>query len=808
MRAPSSCSGRLPAQIGGAGRYLPRVRSTLLAAGLFLGALAGLPLCDLSAQAPAGRVIISDVLIQGNKQVPTEQIRNMLKTRPGQEYVPEIVQQDARDLYSTRQFGNVYADQVGDGPGKVKIIFNIRDYPTVIENIEYRGAHAIKRDDLDTLTNLRRGAPLNPVANKVACRRIVSKYNEEGRPFAACELIKGGEPGDTEIIFNITEGPKVRVKAIGFTGNSFVSAEVLRTHINASNGLLRLGMYGTPYSAALIDNDIAELIKYYRNFGYHDVRVGRALKWSPDGDGVEVTYVIEEGTRYKIAALPTVHGVKSLPIEVLEAQTKFKQGDYYDQGKVDADLGRIKDWLGMKGLEVRANAVPVWSKPGDDSGIVTVHYEVDESQPRRVGQVIIVGNERTRQNVILRQLPLYPGQILTYPDLRVGERNLARLGIFDNNPDAAGRPVISVLEPLDPESPYRDILVNIQEANTGSFLFGVGVNSDSGLTGSIVLNERNFDLFNPPTSIDEILNGTAFRGAGQEFRLEAVPGTQLQRYTATFREPFLFDSPYSLTVSGYYYQRYFNEYSEDRLGSRVTIGRKVSDYWSIAGTIRAENVNVYDVPATAPADYQNIKGDNTQIGFRGSVTRDSRDSYLRATEGSLVDFGFEQVIGTYNFPLVSLDANKFFTTYQRADGSGRHVLAVHGQVAWAGDNTPAYERYFGGGFRSIRGFQFRGVGPDINGFKVGGDFMMLNSLEYQIPLRANDQIYLVGFVDSGTVTSSINHIDDYRVSAGFGLRFVVPMLGPVPIALDFGFPIVKGPNDNEQIFNFWMGFFR
>ena len=119
-------------------------------------------------------------------------------------------------------------------------------------------------------------------------------------------------------------------------------------------------------------------------------------------------------------------------------------------------------------------------------------------------------------------------------------------------------------------------------------------------------------------------------------------------------------------------------------------------------------------------------------------------------------------------------------------------------MAWAGDNTPVYERYFAGGFRSIRGFQFRGVGPDVNGYKVGGDFMFLNSLEYQIPVKANDSIYFVGFVDSGTVEPRME-IRDYRVAAGVGVRFMVPMLGPVPIALDFGFPIVRAQTDRDPL---------
>jgi outer membrane protein assembly factor BamA len=404
---------------------------------------------------------------------------------------------------------------------------------------------------------------------------------------------------------------------------------------------------------------------------------------------------------------------------------------------------------------------------------------------------------------------LYPGQILTYPDLRIAERNLQRLNIFATGPDGSDRPTVTV---LDPDSPnvLKDILVKVKEDNTGSLLFGVGVNSDAGLTGSIVLNERNFDIFRPPTSIDDLLSGNAWRGGGQEFRIEAVPGTQLQRYSVSLREPYLFDTLFSFGISGYYYQRSYNEYNEDRVGTRLTLGRKLNElspYWSVNAGLRVENVGVSGVSIFAPEDYQAVVGHNFQVGASVGVTYDSRDSYVRPTEGALVSATFEQVFGDFTFPLANLEANKYFTVYERADGSGRHVLAAHSQVSWAGSNTPVYERYFAGGFRSMRGFEFRGVGPFINGFNVGGDFMWLNSLEYQIPLLANDQVYVVGFVDSGTVEPR-TEIKDYRVTAGFGLRFVVPMFGPVPIALDFGFPIVKADGDREQVFSFWLGFFR
>src|SRR5207245_6247598 len=123
--------------------------------------------------------------------------------------------------------------------------------------------------------------------------------------------------------------------------------------------------------------------------------------------------------------------------------------------------------------------------------------------------------------------------------LRQAEGNLARLQVFEANPATGVRPTVQVLDP-ELDSEYKDILVNVAEMPTGSLLFGVGVNSDAGLTGSIALNERNFDICRWPTSFDDLLSGHAFRGAGQEFRAEAVPGTQLQRYTVTFREPYLF----------------------------------------------------------------------------------------------------------------------------------------------------------------------------------------------------------------------------------------------------------------------------
>jgi outer membrane protein insertion porin family len=328
-----------------------------------------------------------------------------------------------------------------------------------------------------------------------------------------------------------------------------------------------------------------------------------------------------------------------------------------------------------------------------------------------------------------------------------------------------------------------------------------------GIVGSIILNERNFDIFRFPTSLADIFDGRAFRGAGQELRVEAVPGTQLQRYSISVREPFLFDRPYSLTVGAYYNQRLYTEDTEARLGGRFSLGHAINKEWTISAGLRIENVNISNLAFYDPPDYTSVQGNNFVVGPNIALTWDTRDSFLRPTEGGLASISYEQLFGSFTFPIINLQASRYFTVTERRDGSGKQVLAARTQVAWAGDNTPVFERFYAGGFQTIRGFEFRGVGPVVNGASVGGDFMFINSLEYQVPIRANDQLYAVAFLDSGTVESNVS-IHNYRVSAGVGLRIVVPMFGPVPIALDFGVPIVKAGEDHTQIFSFWVGLFR
>jgi outer membrane protein insertion porin family len=779
---------------------LPAVRCTAVMLGLLLGGRGA-----VAQQTPTpGKVLISDVIITGNQRMSVEQVKARLRTKVGDEYNQAIVDEDVRELYKTGQFSNIYTWIQPDGNDHAKIFFSVREMPNMVQRVIYRGNKHIPTKDLPNITGVRESTPLNPLQNRQGCQKIIEKYQEQGRWLADCQLVKGGDLADTEVIYQITEGPKVKVRGIKFVGDfhQFVSSARLRTQVNSSQEWFHL--IGGTYNKQMAEADVGKLYEYFHNFGYQDVRIDLETQRTADSSGVILIFHIQLGPRYKLQDVPDVHGSQEVPREQLIALSSFKPGEYLDQGKIKRDTKVITDYMGASGIDARVEAIPVWVP--DTPGVCNVRYEVTERPPARVGQIFIIGNERTRDNVILRQVPLFPGQILTFPDLDIAKANLMRLGIFTSGQDGPP-PEVNVLNRED-EAEFKDIEIKVNEANTGSLIFGVGVNSNTGLVGSIVLNERNFDIFNPPTSLQDFLNGRAWRGGGQNFRITAMPGSILQMYDVSFIEPFLFDTRNSLHEDLYYRQMYFNEYFEQREGNRLTLGRQLNRFWNVALGTRVENVNVSKLPSGAPIDYTSVEGNNFQIGFPFTITRDSRDSLIRPTQGSQIQASYEELTGEFTFGVFNFLLNKFFTTYQRPDGSGRQVLVYRGQLGIASAQTPVYERFFAGGFTTIRGFQWRGVGPNVNGFFTGGDFLLLNSLEYQVPVTANDQIFLVGFVDSGTVSRRITDFENYAVSVGFGVRFTVPMLGPVPIALDFGFPIVKPPGDITQVFNFWMGFSR
>ncbi len=386
-------------------------------------------------------------------------------------------------------------------------------------------------------------------------------------------------------------------------------------------------------------------------------------------------------------------------------------------------------------------------------------------------------------------------------------------------PDPPAPPPPSPVQPLTgpPASPFTSpftsadpvlstpLDVIVEETQTGRFMFGAGINSDAGVTGQIVIDERNFDITRVPSSFRDFVDGTAFRGAGQGFRLEAMPGSRVQRYLVSFTEPYLLDTPVSMNLNGFLFDRRYSDWDEQRLGGRVGLGYRLTHDLSIAGTVRAENVKVRDIRVGIPA-LTEVLGNNALYSGRGTLTHDTRDMPFFPTEGHLIELSFEQVFGDFLYPRGELDYRRYFLIRERPDGSGRHTLGNSFQLGISGSDTPVFENYFAGGYSTLRGFAFRGASPVDTTVQVGGRFRFLGSTEYTFPLTADDMLKGAFFVDYGTVEQTTRiRSRNFRVAPGFGVRISVPALGPAPLAFDFAFPVAKADTDDTQVFSFFFG---
>jgi outer membrane protein insertion porin family len=357
--------------------------------------------------------------------------------------------------------------------------------------------------------------------------------------------------------------------------------------------------------------------------------------------------------------------------------------------------------------------------------------------------------------------------------------------------------------------PYRflDLDVHVQEARTGRIMIGAGINSDAGLLGNFMIEEQNFDWRRWPTSWEDVRAGTAFRGAGQRFRLEAMPGTQVQRYLVSFQEPYLWNTPISLGLSGFFYDRRFFDWDEQRLGGHLSLGYEFPNDWTIVGRLRGEEVTIHRPRIVPPVpEVAEVLGSNNLYSYRFALAHDTRDSAFLPTQGHLIEVAYEHVFGTFQYPIGTAEARQYFTLRERIDGSGRHVLSVAGQLGVAGDETPVYDHFFAGGFTTMRGFQYRGASPRTGGVIVGGEFQVLGSVEYMFPITADDMLRGVTFVDFGTVERDVRiDSDNFRIAPGFGLRISHPGLGPAPIALDLAFPVANATGDQIRNFSFFIG---
>ncbi|TWU09412.1 Outer membrane protein assembly factor BamA precursor [Symmachiella macrocystis] len=800
-----------------------------------------------------GLLKIRRVEVEGNRTIPVDAIARKIMIRPDQEVTSQQIRAEVQSLHKTRWFFDVKPNlrEADDGDGYV-LVFKVRERP-ILQDVVYKGNEEIKTKQLAAITNLRKGSAFDVSLNRDSVRAIESYYQEKGFIHCKVTLEKGDHEDDREVVFVIDEGPKVVVTKIKFEGNDFFSGPLLRTKVVTKTR--KLGFFGGKFDPASIPDDIVALKEYYFSLGFFDVKIENDVKQSKDGSKVQLTYTIDEGIRYKVGEI-RFNGPRVIAEETFREQLKLREGDEFDERKLNTDIAMIKAAYGKLGRIFAV--VNTGSKYYDEPGKMDLVFDVNEDQPYRINKIIVKFKGEyptTKESTVLDRIPIKPGDLADPAVLKLAKSRLEGSQLFagrgqpgappslevkqiDNEQvenaarevvraqytDApAQNPIVSNSPQGDPfgdslglpqadwvDSRMLDLEVGVEEAQTGRLMIGAGVNSDSGLVGSVVLDERNFDIFRPPTSWDDIWSGRAWRGAGQQFRLEAVPGTVVNRYLANWRDPYaftLFDRDVSFGVSGFFFNRIYNDWDEQRLGGRVTLGMQLDREWSIGTAFRLEDVEISNPDVPTPPSLAEAVGNNFLSTVRTSVSHDTRDAAFLPSEGHFVEAAYEQAFGDYSYPKFELEGSQYFQVGSRADGSGRQIVTLRGQFGYTGEDTPIFEKFYAGGYQSFRGFRFRGVSPREFDVTVGGEFLTLGTVEYMVPLMANDSVQAVVFSDFGTVEENVT-FRHFRASVGAGLRITVPALGPVPLALDWAVPVADQPYDDRQLFAFYFGVFN
>ena len=352
--------------------------------------------------------------------------------------------------------------------------------------------------------------------------------------------------------------------------------------------------------------------------------------------------------------------------------------------------------------------------------------------------------------------------------------------------------------------------VFVSPGPTGKLLAGGTVGSDNGFVGEIIIDERDFNIFAFPRSIRDLSDPRVFRGAGQSFRAEIVPGADLERYLVSIGDPYFLNTGLSVNLSGYYFDRQYFDWDEQRAGAKLRLGRTLTNFLSIRGGLQLENVNIDNPRLGTSAQLNADLGNSNLFTFDVGLVYDTRQSPYLLDSGEYLAATFRQAFGDFDFSRAEIDFRIQRLLFKRTATTGHHTISYRTKLGFSGGSTPVFENFFAGGATSLRGFEFRGVSPIDGGVRVGGEFQWLNSLEYQFPITNDDMIMGVAFIDFGTVEESIEiNSDNFRVAPGVGLRANVPFLGlSAPISLDFAFVTDEAAGDDKTTFSFLLGVIR
>jgi outer membrane protein insertion porin family len=760
-----------------------------------------------SAHAQQGPPIVRaiDVEYSGPATVAKERILAQLRTAVGQPYSDEVVEADIRQLYSLGIIRNVriFAQPQADG---VKVIVAVQTRP-VVREIEIDGAQKVSAKRLRKELEIKLNLPANEEAMEKGRQKMIDVYRAKG--FNDVSIQYRVDPidesrGTSRVVFTVNEGVKAAVKNIRFEGNTHFSDRILRKQMK-TRGKTIVAVFDKSgrLDEVQLQQDLDAIKDFYRNHGYIDVEVKDVRKERGDG-AMTLTIAVNEGIQYHVGRL-TITGEKVSTEERIRALLKMKEGDVYSPKQMHDDAKALADGYGAGGF-VDLVITPEGSPAGE--GMINLHYKIEEGTRAFVERINIVGNTRTKDKVVRREILVSPGDVFNTVRVDVSKKRLENLGYFANVetfPEESGVPG------------RKDLTVELQEKRTGSLSFGGGFSTIDSLIFFVELQQGNFDITNWPS----------LTGGGQKFRMRIQAGTQRRDFLLALTEPYFLDRRISLGG-----QLFFNEadylsalYNQRDYGFQVETRKPLTPYMYATLNYRLENIDIFDVQAGTSAEIEAESGTRSKSQIGGSLVWDHRDSPLLTRSGQRISitpyiaggflggdtqtYGWDME-GTQFFHLPKdliffVNAEAAVVDVWGGQPETTLVKANNGTTTVVVPSVPIYDRLYLGGSNNLRGFAFRDVGPrDASGEPLGGQTMARVTGEVSFPVIKNVRgafFYDTGFLNQSPYDWST---DEHLASDfGFGLRLDLPI---GPLRIDYGIPIQKDGRDGKGHINFNVGY--
>ncbi|MGD9211620.1 MAG: outer membrane protein assembly factor BamA [Desulfobacteraceae bacterium] len=729
--------------------------------------------------------VIAQVLIKGTKRIEPDAIERIIKTKPGDIFSSKALSDDLKAIYGMGYFEDIRIESTDGDKGKV-VTFHVEEKPT-IRKIKLKGNKIFNDEKIRENLNISTGSILNIFRINSNIKAIENLYKEKNyQQVKVTYEVEALANNQADILINIEEGKKIRIKKITFQGNTAFDSETLKKIMKTSEkGFFSWLTSSGELNKENLEQDVSKLSFFYQNHGYIQARVADPIIEYKD-IWIYITIKIEEGPQYKVGKID-IEGDLIFPKAKLMEAVKIRQEKFYNLEVVRNDLLLITDMYKDEGYAY----AQVFPKIDEDPKnlIVNITFNIDKRKQVYFERISIGGNTNTRDKVIRRELKVHEGELYSNKDLNFGLRNLYRLNFFED---------LKVNTPKGSSDDQIMLDIDVVEKSTGAFSFGAGYSSVEDLFVMASIAENN--LF----------------GRGQTLELKGTLGSVTENYTLSFVEPWLFDIPLTTGFDLYnttrdYYSGGEEIYTKESFGFKVTGGYPVFDYTRF---YLSYNYDVGDIEITADEEDEEenisdsvwkMQGQNVTQSVRSVLRYDSRDKSFNATEGSShsVSVEYAGFGGDIGFTKYLAETGWYFPIVWKTVGF------LHSEIGYVTENAegilPEYERFFLGGANSLRGFGYRDVGPvGLNRYDeevyIGGDKYLQFNFEYLIPLVEKAGLMGVFFYDTGNAWSENGSIDlsDLRESAGVGVRWFSP-LGP--IRLEWGH--VLDPKSSDTRSNKW-----